>query len=554
MKAIVISGFHRSATSATTHYLKNSGLDIGSELSGGNVSNINGHYEDKPIKDLHEQQLLLSNTSWQFHDETSIKPQSRFLVNYVDERSLRNQVWGVKDPRACLFLYEWEQQLGDAGCYLFIARHWSSCIESLLHRHSRELAYSLVSVDAENMHGQFWVQPALAAKMWLAYSRRILDFVQNKPEKVLLVTQRGLFEGAPLISALNNKFGLQLDENAECPYDASQLNDHACQTVVDGLSESLKAQLESVWHQLLSLAHYKSKNEQPNIYSESKIESSFVKEYYSKVSDSKDLFTLVVPDAKPDIIDTPKLEGTSEEEVLLWVKGIALQPRDDVQHKQSQLNQIKQQVIKQFPLSIDLLVELGQHYQKIECYEQAIANYQHAVSIGKVRPYVFMLLGQCYQRLSDYDLALHFFNKALGNNARNPVFYRVKAELFSSLGQNDSAIECFDTGINLLGHLPALVGPYSQLLLQQEKPDKACQLLAQSDLSNPTIARRNAQAQMQLDVQKGLATYYQLIAQQIKSKNKIQWLLSATRYISDANAEMDFVNRCVKHWEKLETE
>jgi hypothetical protein len=44
---------------------------------------------------------------------------------------------GVKDPRACLFLDDWLEVLQEDGRYLLIVRHWCSCIESLLHRHSR---------------------------------------------------------------------------------------------------------------------------------------------------------------------------------------------------------------------------------------------------------------------------------------------------------------------------------------------------------------------------------------------------------------------------------
>ncbi|WP_029486634.1 hypothetical protein, partial [Enterovibrio norvegicus] len=129
---LICSGFHRSATSVTANYLYDAGLDMGTNLMGAHISNAKGHFEDWDAVLLHDEQLARNKTDWQFHDDVTLNTDKGFLDDYVRKRSKVSQYWGVKDPRACLFLNEWKQSLGDAGYFLFVARHWSSCIESLL--------------------------------------------------------------------------------------------------------------------------------------------------------------------------------------------------------------------------------------------------------------------------------------------------------------------------------------------------------------------------------------------------------------------------------------
>lgn len=179
---------------------------------GGNISNAKGHFEDWDAVLLHDEQLVKNQTSWQFYDDVSLKPEAGFLDSYIQKRSNSSSHWGVKDPRACLFLNEWQQSLGDAGHFLFVARHWSSCIESLLHRHSRDLAYGLPELNRDMVGAKFWIQPELAAKMWLSYNKRLVAFPKEQPQITIVATQRALFEGAPVIQELNTNFGFELNE------------------------------------------------------------------------------------------------------------------------------------------------------------------------------------------------------------------------------------------------------------------------------------------------------------------------------------------------------
>ena len=253
-KALICTGFHRSATSATANYLNNAGLHMGNELMGNSISNPKGHFEDWAVVRLHDEQLAKNDTNWQYHEEVPLDIEPDFLNKYIKLRNSHHSVWGVKDPRACLFLNEWNEALEGQGNFLFVARHWSSCIESLLHRHSREFAQQLPENLENDKRLEFWRKPDLAAKMWLAYNQRLLAFAKKHPSKSLIVTQRALFNGAPILKTLNSKFKLGLNESAESPIENKMLRDQASTLIPDMLSSHLKARLEHVWHELLARA------------------------------------------------------------------------------------------------------------------------------------------------------------------------------------------------------------------------------------------------------------------------------------------------------------
>jgi hypothetical protein len=230
--------------------------------------------------------LIQNKTSWQFYDEVILKISDENLSSlkqYVVSRSDFGNSWGVKDPRACLFLPEWDGVLGERGRYLFVLRHWSSCIESLLHRHSRELAFSVVDT-VDSVHFSFWKTPALAARMWLSYCKRLLAFARQNLEKTLLVTQKALFDESPLIERINQKFAMELDETAETPFRQDWLRDQVHTRILAMLPSALVAELDELWQQLLQLAELKHEDETPIWVSDSTITQSTLDHWMSAVS------------------------------------------------------------------------------------------------------------------------------------------------------------------------------------------------------------------------------------------------------------------------------
>lgn len=543
-KSLICAGFHRSATSATSSYLYKAGLNMGYELVNNHISNIKGHFEDNPAVKLHDKQLSNAETSWQFHDEVSLHPAPNFLDEYIALRHSKDTHWGVKDPRACLFLPQWQQALGDNGFFLLVLRHWSSCIESLMHRHSRELAHHL----AIHTHAQFWQQPELAAKMWLAYNRRLLDFARQHRGRCLIVTQRSLFEGAPLIHTLNERFGFVMDATTESPFDTNLLRDKACISVQSSLSLSLQAELNTVWQALLKLADFRAEDEAPIFYPAATPSEEFLFHYQHACqqqavqSDEVNGFA----DSACQHLDLASWSQFDEETLLARLPELA--KPTFIKPITESLEQLFQ---RGFPLSGKLYVELAKLCQQGGDYLKAIEHYSHAMLLGHYFPFVSMQVGLCYKEIGEDTQALYFFNKALRENPNNPHFYISKARWHMAKAEPESAISVYHHAIEQLGPLVPLVQHYTEFLLSQQRVDDARAILSQADQSHAAIIALQSRITLLRDVQAGLDAYLNSVAIKLADKDRFGWLVSVTVTIPAADAELDLLRRCEQHWQDL---
>ena len=545
-KALICTGFHRSATSATANYLNNAGLHMGNELMGNSISNPKGHFEDWAVVRLHDEQLAKNDTDWQYHDEVSLDIEPDFLNKYIKLRNSHHSVWGVKDPRACLFLNEWNEALEGQGNFLFVARHWSSCIESLLHRHSREFAQQLPENLENDKRLEFWRKPDLAAKMWLAYNQRLLAFAKKHPSKSLIVTQRALFNGAPILKTLNSKFKLGLNESAESPIENKMLRDQASSLIPDMLSSHLKARLERVWHELLECAELRHTDEDavyftPEFTSISQLPASFREAYLSKCRElAKESNT---PKETPTLeIAWPKEK--TEEVVTHWLSKY---PRKNL--TEAQLTQVHNFIEEHFPLSANIWLEMAKVYQQKACYNEAISCFQQAVTLGAQFPYINMHLGQCYQRLDKPVEACFYLDKALKQNPNNANFYVAKAQFLIERGEGDSAEQCLRNGIDLLGYLPTLVIKLGDYLMNTQRHKEVGTLLDScTNQSHPRLASFRNRLALQNDYDKGIEIYHKEIKEEVTEQSQLVWLADAARFIDSGPSEMDFLGRVCSIW------
>ncbi|MCO7016131.1 tetratricopeptide repeat protein [Vibrio paracholerae] len=548
---LLFTGFHRSATSATANYLLNAGLDMGMNLMQNHISNAKGHFEDWPVVHLHDEQLSKHNTTWQFHDECVLSPAPDFLDAYIEDRIQISSYWGVKDPRACLFLNEWYRALGKRGAFLFVIRHWSSSIESLLHRHSRELAYALVPLNVASADFNFWTHPALAAKMWLSYNKRILDFAKTNPEQSLIVTQRALFEGAPIIESLNRQFGFELNEGAESPFDPSLLRDKASSLIFSNLSDSLQAQLNEVWLELLDLAKYKSDNELP-IINDDKIDESVLTSIYNNIAANTDFCLYgqaaslpshkvfdVWLDAFLDIVEPAKavdyLDTTRRLSMICSDHSEWLAVLDD-----------------KYSLEGPVLLAAAKLLMRLNEYHFAITYFQKSIAVGYYFPFISMMLGQCYQSLELFNEAEFFFNKAISENPNNPIFYTNYAKFLLAINRVEKAEEKFVLGYKKGSHQPNVVIPYIEYL-ESKDLDKAISIAERVNNETPTITVAQVLNRLRLrqDVEQGLRQYNDSVTMRLKGKDKMGWLVKSCYLIDSKVQERDFILRCLGHWNQL---
>lgn len=287
---------------------------MGHYLLPPHVSNPEGHYEDAALVDLHDRLLRLNGTDWRFHEEVAFEPAVRLdlLERYVRRRSATTPgPWGAKDPRHCLFAPAWQQVLGERGRYLVLLRHWSGSLQSLLRRHGEAVA---MGAGERDVHVGLWRNSELAARMWLAYQRSVLQLLEKRRGQCLVVTQQALLSGLPIIEEINARFGLELNGAVPAPLRTSLIHDTIEESVREGLSAGLVEDMERLWQRLLSLADHRAEQETPR----------WVPDREDDPETAAALLNAAEQE-RPDISDQP---APAEEEVLLTaLRALVEDPR-----------------------------------------------------------------------------------------------------------------------------------------------------------------------------------------------------------------------------------
>lgn len=172
--ALVIGGMHRSGTSLIASLFASAGVPMGEALMGPERGNERGHFEDLEFYRLHQRALAangLGTEGYACQGPVEVPPA---LVAEADELLERRRglgrIWGWKDPRTVLFLEFWRPRLPEAT-FLFVFRRPWEVVDSLFRRGDAAFA----------------MNPRLAVDVWIAYNRRIRDFVLEHRERCLLV-------------------------------------------------------------------------------------------------------------------------------------------------------------------------------------------------------------------------------------------------------------------------------------------------------------------------------------------------------------------------------
>jgi tetratricopeptide (TPR) repeat protein len=293
-----------------------------------------------------------------------------------------------------------------------------------------------------------------------------------------VVTQRALFEDAPIIETINSKFGFELNEGTESPFDASLFRDKASQSVFSQLSRSLQAKLNAVWAELLALAAFKSKDESPVIVSENLAEKTLdnvcrqidnlagdVLNYNCDRVETDDCFLQWQTDlnkiAEPAMM-VSYLDKTSVIKIHAIAPSIWLTLIDN-----------------EFSLSGQVLLSSAKLLMRVKAFELAISYFQKAVSVGDWFPYVDMMIAQCKQALKQYKEAEFFFKKAIVGNPNNPIFYTNYAKLLVVLNRFEKAHQQFELGANKGVNQPACLVPYCDFLAKENNLEKAILIVEQ---------------------------------------------------------------------------
>lgn len=245
---LIVAGFHRSGTSLICRLLDRAGLFLGYELLGANPSNPYGHFEDREVLELHRQIMTDNGFSWQV--EAPFLPvlteeHWRKMRRVIERRDREHGLWGFKDPRVCLFLMVWKHLLPNAKV-LVVYRHFSDTTYSLARRQSSELFRKIGPV---HLHRRFWEVPDLGLRMWLTHNEVLLAFARLYPEDVLAVSFEMVRGGFPLVGAINQHWGLGLEEAASSEvYDPAVTEERRGRQPVS--DERLIGRVEATWREL----------------------------------------------------------------------------------------------------------------------------------------------------------------------------------------------------------------------------------------------------------------------------------------------------------------
>lgn len=85
--------------------------------------------------------------------------------------------------------------------------------------------------------------------------------------------------------------------------------------------------------------------------------------------------------------------------------------------------------------------------------------------------------GMCAQNIQLHDEALTYFKRAKDNGIKNPIVYQNMANIYASKFDSELAIKTLEDGLSLNPYQPYLTNDYINLLLDNEKYDKATKII-----------------------------------------------------------------------------
>lgn len=144
-RAVLVTGMHRSGTSALSRGLQMLGVYLGNDFLCTQPDNPTGYWEDKNICAINERLLavlglkwadvaLIEDTRWQ---EPAVEALLVEPIEYLRAHFLDRPLWGFKDPRTIRLLPFWQSALHHLDVnesYVVAIRNPRSVVSSLMKR------------------------------------------------------------------------------------------------------------------------------------------------------------------------------------------------------------------------------------------------------------------------------------------------------------------------------------------------------------------------------------------------------------------------------------
>jgi hypothetical protein len=208
-KCLVVSGMHRSGTSALSGALSIAGLNPGKELFDPAEDNPKGYFENARITTLNEKifrelytqwndSLLIPDVWWDFEKFDEYFEE---LIRILEDELAENKTMMIKDPRLCVlmpFYLKAFRQLNISPSFIICSRNPMEIAASLKKRNHLPVEKSLL----------LWMDHLLKAELYSREFPRLFisyyDFLR-KPIGILKLIQEKLVPGLILAQETENK-------------------------------------------------------------------------------------------------------------------------------------------------------------------------------------------------------------------------------------------------------------------------------------------------------------------------------------------------------------
>jgi len=191
-RLILITGMHRSGTSATARLLNLLGVDFGTDLKNDQPQiNARGFWEDRQALAIDEAVLADLHSVWYEHRELpdnwwldpGLDRRRRQIQLLVQGHLSRSDMFGIKEPRLCLLLPLWLDALKSFNveiCVVLVTRDPRDVARSLRKRDGFDLATGLL----------LWLRYVLAGLRYSRpYPRAVIDYQRLLADPVAVAEQ-----------------------------------------------------------------------------------------------------------------------------------------------------------------------------------------------------------------------------------------------------------------------------------------------------------------------------------------------------------------------------
>jgi tetratricopeptide (TPR) repeat protein len=563
---IVCTGFHRSGTSLSAQIIQQSGVSIGKELMPGGISNPDGHFEDLKVVELHDKLLADKETNWQYHLFEDFTPPDYTIKNftsYSNDRktalgNTQSQIWGFKDPRACLFLSQWKEALNHNGRFIILFRHWRSCLQSLYNRHSGAIAHNLPTQTALNVNIIFWQKPELAARMWLSYNNHILKFIESNPDISLLIPQESLVNDLDLVKEVNAKFSLSLNQP-----DHSLVRKSYTQSTVEDLEtkalpNDLIHTLDDTYLKLIgktSPNFLKQVNSAPKIINisigkPSKLKSivlESIDNYKTKATKkNRPGQSSPLPNLKTEEEENKNL---SFEELVTKIQSHHLKPSTN----QKKIQEISKQLISVNPNSWKSHEWKGRSALQQNKLSEATNHFKRALEL-QAPPHISMLIADIYAESGCREEAINYYQQAKKGNPNNPNFPYKLGVFFLSINQTAKSLLEIEKALSINDSLPHLQLAHIKCLGSLSRHEEAIDLAKQywEKQHNIHIGNKLVELISIKSPHQGTEQRRHITAYYVNSSSIQKWLPNLSEAIHNSPTGNNLVFRLFRHWAELD--